>query len=288
MATPRWCGLSKPTTPADCGVLLFMHIPKTGGTTVSDFLLKTGASHGWTWRAIHDVGGNPVDPRLGMVGVTHNATPIVHHAPSGVREHSSWDRVMTECRVLRKPRFVVEQHIWAGHGSSFAGNLYSRVLNPLNTTLSQKACSLKLATVLREPVARTRSHASELHLNHSAYAAFATTAGSNTQTYFLLHNAYQDNGVAPRISPAHAARAHELLTSSFDLVGRLEELDAFLDAVAALLGWAKPPPRHETLNQRPPSFSLSEAEVQLTHAANALDSQLYNSFLSTGGRCRSR
>ena len=163
-----------------CGVLWFLHIPKTGGDTVKGSLQawsrqrRCGAKQGrphyeqsvcradadssrWTYVDIYqgsnnkkgkekaEKEGRKFDP-LGSCEPGLDSTNMEDWAAA-----PSWQRVLREL-AKPTPRVALQSH----HCSPSLAALLPQ-LEQLNATLQAKGCGLHLVTVLREPVSHTES-----------------------------------------------------------------------------------------------------------------------------------
>jgi len=251
-------------TSAACGVWLWVHVPKTGGSTVECTLLQEAAqSAGWPWVAI-----NPV-----LRALPSNAS--IKHAHLGF--HKLWGEVLRDLNATARPRLVVKMHSPSRHDPDVQ-DWVTDVEAPLERLLHARGCFLRRATVLREAAARAKSHVFFKRVPHSSYST-AIKSDANGHINFLeaVFPVGGANGGRRNVSAEDVARARKIL-SRFDLIGRAEELRQFMSAFAAQLGVAKVPDGRCAVTPSVDKYPLTPKEEALTVRENALDAQLYRSF----------
>lgn len=123
----------KDSAQLECGVLWFLHVCKTGGTTVKDFLKHdVGRSDGSGWRFVNLM-SSPCDPTLAA------------HNMSDWMKSERWRVADGELR-REQPRLIIHQHSCSpGMGAHLLPQLQA-----LNATLRRRSggrCRLALATV---------------------------------------------------------------------------------------------------------------------------------------------
>ena len=132
--------LQEPKGPAaqlECGVLWFLHVCKTGGTTVKDFLkYDVHRSERNDWRLVNLM-SSPCDPKL---------------AAEDMGDWTQSARWLVADEELRRerPKLMVHQHSCSpGMGAHLLPQLQA-----LNATLQRRSggrCRVALTTVLRRP-----------------------------------------------------------------------------------------------------------------------------------------
>ena len=147
-ACSRWTGLPESDAdaepPMECGVLWYLHVPKTGGTTMSHYFESQHELHGWQYANMWKL---PV-PRNER-GELHD--PVVW---TGWNTSAQW-QVALDALAADKPKLIVHSH----HNMPGLSEPYmvEQVLRPMARSLKQKGCDLRFATMLREPVAEVTS-----------------------------------------------------------------------------------------------------------------------------------
>ena len=261
MACSDWCGMpALPMKALHCGVIVYLHIPKTGGSSVTQFLLQhaTGG-RGW-WQA-------------------------------SVTQDSTWGSIVSKVYERQRPKQVIIHHV--DSPLAFARrDLVSAVIKPLDCWLRSQGCRLVLTTTLREASARAASAAFYNRVPHAQYSKWIDDHASNGMIGFLLHNrvrvVHNHSTVAMGALDLQHAR---YLLSDFDAIGRTEELGAFMTYLHTLI--VGPPQEltnrssttHHT-NDTPNSqkFELTNEERKWTQSRTMLDAELYSS-LCGGDRC---
>ena len=271
-----------------CGVLWFLHIPKTGGDTVKGSLKswsrsykrhkKFSASSRWTYVDLYQ---KTCEPGL-------NSTNMEDWAAA-----PSWQRVLTEL-AQPKPRIALQSH----HCSPSVAALLPQ-LEQLNVTLQAKGCGLHLVTVLREPVSHTvsRMHYKNYNLNmsghkettHAEFQARLASRFNHQVTSFIniadtyLLCAFGDSlcsrGLLKDKTVPLESKTADVL-AKFDLIGTTHSLAAFLARLATLVGHTITPSEgqlHEH-GHIPHSFEFTEADKREMATLNAAAISTYTRF----------
>jgi hypothetical protein len=258
MAGCRYCGLPAVAPPLRCGVLAYLHIPKTGGSSVTQFLQRhTVGGRGWSLRTI-------------------NAQYTWSHVLEQIQQQQS------------RPKMVVVHHVDAGTAISDP-RLLADVLEPLDCHLRKRGCRLVRATVLRDAVARATSAAFFNGVPHDLYAKWIAEHAADGTIAFLLANRMKVGG-DHRVTSGHLQIALRAL-ARFEAVGRTEELGAFLAHISRLLGWPSAlsdPDNVPSANPTPSTrrYELSHEEYEWTSNHTMLDAQLVASLCIAGGSGR--
>jgi len=228
-----------------CGVLWFVHVPKTGGSTVSDWLRQHSRANGWgpirtlakgpyrMYDSGHLEAGLPATRVIGSPLRSANAT---------ARQQSLvWRSIWRDAARPdgRPPRFVVKTHTGSlGTGSYL---LNSGLFTRLAMLLARRGCRLTVATVVRDPAERTTSWAVASRVRREAFRPLVARIG-NAQSQYLW---YGDD--FPRWLRTQPTNLHDkvfsLLRNRIAMCGVTDRLNAFLAEVASLLGWRASAPR---------------------------------------------
>ena len=109
----EWCGIPDKIVPIHCGVLWYLHIGKTGGTSVQLHLNKLSLSRNWTH--------------------------VNLYVPHGRWDQSTeWKRILAELHSP-KPKLTVTQH----HGTPGIGAYFlEEVLRPAACRLKGQGCQV--------------------------------------------------------------------------------------------------------------------------------------------------
>ena len=281
-----WSGLeahAADAAPATCGLLWYMHIGKTGGDTVKKHLMLQARPSNWTF---YDLYMAQWPPSL--------------HVPYRWLWSRSSLALLAELNKT-EPRAIVHQH----DGISGVGEyMLDRWLKPLACRFRRegRGCRVMLTTTLREPIRRTISHAAWVGVdvgNHKAFESFAKE-NSNLQTKFPLFAAdwrvKELRGGNEKYEASLLPAALSAL-SLFDLIGRTEELEAFCDAIDAMMGWPRRTGAlgvaHDsslihfrngtTLVKNDSAHNPSQTVHHLARVNTRIDAQLYGSFCHAAG-----
>lgn len=281
-ACSEWTGLEGGSAdPVACGLLWYTHVGKTGGDSVKTHLKARAKEQHWKFFDLY-----------------MPTRPIELHLPHRWESTKVYADLLHELNSTH-PRAVVHQH------SGFSGvgeYMLDRVFRPLACRFQHQTgngCRVVLTTTLREPTARVLSHAAWAdpkgleRLKEGYFVTFARNL-SNFQTKYQLFGSdwrmreMKGGNVtfdSMLLEPALAC------LKMFDLVGRTEELDAFLHAIDAVMGWPrtngttshKHTGSNVSLVQRP-THDVWEAARQY----NTVDTKLYASFCRRGSSSSGR
>ena len=235
-------------SPDRCGVIWFMHIPKTGGGTIKAMIQNHSDTLNWKffdlWRA--NAGGRCKDEVL--------STPNLSHW----KEHSKVKSVQNFFTELSqpRPRVVVHQHGCGPGilGSPPQGGLLTDLIR-LNASLAQRGCEVFLTTVLRQPIALAKSRMAWFHVKASWPDSFVLERSARFyQTKFLVGKKgypFMDKWLPSGLNERQWLYLHRNVTSTasckedmqidalrshFHLVGRTENLTAFAWELLMLMG----------------------------------------------------
>ena len=266
---------------SSCGVVWFVHVSRCGGTAFRERLASMGSMNGWY---TYDLG----------------QAPDVRQGQSHWNQSWGWRKLLSALRAPL-PRLILHQHDGMLPAASDDAVMLRKFVR---CSLALRSCRLTLVVVLREPTARALSHslyALSHKWLHSAWrqsnarhllatqpfreSNSSSDRATNTSTivnFAALHTNYMtkyltlgDYRMWSSTSPAHdvnesysaslAPRAMALLSEA-NLVGRTEELDATVDALATLMRWRRPVVAHERtrgMPSAPPAVLAHSAASQL-------------------------
>ena len=264
MSSCSWCGVPLSPPPLRCGVLVYLHVPKCGGSTVTRFLQQhaSGGTHGW-WQ-------------------------------SSVTPETPWDSILHRLHHLRRPRQIVIHHVDAP--TSLANRtFFASVIEPLKCHLRSLGCRLVLTSVLRNASTRATSAAFYNRVPRQLYSPWIAEHARDSMVSYVLHNRVRlrrHNRTIP-MKTSDLLQAQSFL-ERFDAIGRTEELGRFLSYLTTLLHGRKEESadrehRSTTINRTPEQnkYQLTAIEKEWTRRHTRLDEQLFNSFCAwEGSTCR--
>ncbi len=223
--------------------LIFMHVPKTAGTTLTTFLDQ-------------QFDREQICPHE-VIHQAHLYTREQFQGYKLIRGHLNYDHIeglLSPGRlitVLREPiaRTISQYRFFRREGEGL------RKQYPGATATVDAAMSQSLEQFLRNPTPEVRHHIDNMQTRQSAGYGFAFNPAAGDE--------------------AILSRAMENLRR-FDLVGLTEALPQTLELLCWLYAWYAPP-QVEQLNQAPPQedFKVTGAEYELLHELNRLDLRLY-------------
>jgi len=233
-ACDEWCGLPQgESTHMKCGLFWFLHVPKTGGTTLASWLKERAEMHGWSyanmWRlSLNETEKGPMDSEVHW-RTWNQSIQWQHH-------------VLQELKRPRPHIIVHDHHQMPGLGNRF---LREEVLKPMARELAEKGCEMRFATSLRDPVSHSMSRIRNEFATEGIHERFMnfSKANSNSMAKYVVYN-FQTQWPAnlktfslqPQADEDLLADASEIL-STFDLVGRTEDFEAFFTHIRSTLGW---------------------------------------------------
>ena len=274
-----WSGLPQldDVERMSCGVLWFEHIAKSGGTSITtemqDHARNPAKNHrGWTFANIIAPAGydNPslpgYDPHW-----RYNRT-------------DAWREFEAELQQER-PRAILSWHYGA---AGLEEMILSGRLERIACAVRKKGCDFRMATVLREPMARLVSKLAFNGIPYEKLPSFIWQE-SNPQAKYLQ---FQDEGQWPRADDGGEwsqyykdmllSRARNIL-DRFDYIGQTENLMAFRNVIQQALGWGL---TSDELWKNPSelAYRLNVADYDLMRPSLDVDQQLYRSFCRDGHR----
>ena len=183
----------------------------------------------------------------------------------------AWQRAVKELSKP-KPRLLVHQH----HCSPGLGTCLLPQLNELKREISQRNCSLVLATVLREPVSR---FVSQIHFNRVPYSQVRGYAEqlSDVQVKYIMFG-HQSNWPPPfdaRLATPELAGKAAAALSDFELIGTTENLTSFATSMQNVIGTTVRccPHVHSNISHL---FQLTEEDLLWIRWHNMADEWLWN------------
>jgi len=266
-----WCGMPDRPKPMKCGVFWFLHVPKTGGTTLMSYFKQQSALHGWKYADMWQMQVKPEDvPKAGPI----------HWGKWNMTE--KWWGVMSEVEKPEPKVLVHTHHNMPGLGNSFFA---TEILAPMAHKLAKKGCELRFATVLRDAVEHVKSAAFFGRVRNRRQMDRYGPRNSNPMTKYVVYN-YQSQwprGFKSFPSPEGVdekliASAKSIL-SNFSLVGRTEDLGNFVRKMNIMLGWPEEQTA-ERANTTPLEnhYKLGTDEIAKLQEYNKLDNKLYKQF----------
>ena len=296
---------SASVTPLTCGALVYLHIGKTGGSSVESHLEEVSPAANFSY---YKVWWEDESPK-------YNYTQDKH-----------WVDFTNEMSTLAKPKATVSIH----HGvPGLAAYMWSSELLPMQQMLEAKGCELRLTTVVRDGSKRSVSnlnyaiefwpeawtsdsiHSKMPECDSNAWSSIKDMAptddcicqfaqqNSNPQVTYIQYGRLNSDSIwnaavggvidgknplgylasgEPTINANWAARASQFLEKSAYLVGCTETLDSFAAAIDTMLGV----PVRKMPEENPSSFSLNLTTVmtECLEISNIADNKLYSHFCS--------
>jgi len=291
-----------------------MQIDNTGGSAVTHWLKQQAAKRNVSYTELFSLDfhqnwtdWNASEPKL--PDGSRCATDTEYCCVACVAD--AWKRLLLLLQQPRPPLAVVVQH----HTSAgFAEWMQHSVIGPLRALLQPKGCRVVVTTAMRYPPSHLLSiRASELEIWHRFGSGIQARLGPapkqiDEAAAQVLRLDGAKNGIAAwrqamaLVCAAHCFRQPSWYTQSptqlgataaaalraFDIVGRTEELDAFIGAQAKVLGWAlgSLPTRQNPTDsqylaamQRAAGYRMDGDGIYETQALNDLD--LYRTFCAS-------
>ena len=288
----EWTGTAaaKAEPPLTCGVLWYLHIPKTGGTTLMRHFHANKGRNGWRYA---NMWKNPIpDEERGAPGSSHQwATWNVS---------KEWTHVVLDELSKPKPKLIVHTH----HNMPGLGDAYMQdaILRPMARSLRSKGCEIRFATVLREPVAEIVSLMLFRHVPQNIFLDCVEKNAEATSKYIMYNFRTQwpemyRTGLPTQQEGEQLLQAGQDILHNFSLVGRTEQLDAFVADVNVMLGWpasltAAPVRTGRQGDQQSDGgekedssswvpYEPNATQLARVREANIFDSLLYHSFCAS-------
>ena len=210
---------------------------------------------------------------------TRNSADVWQHVT--VSAETPWSAVLERAREQKYPRLVVVQHVESP--KSLVASAAD--LRELQCALKAKGCTLVRATTLRDAAARAASAAFYNRAPRAKFGRWVQEHATNGMTTFLVHNRMRRRRHNRTVALADADFERALAAlAEFDVVGRTEQLDEFLRAVAVRMRWT-PPAATAAANPTPRAqrHDLSAEERAWVHNRTALDAELVSSLCEERG-----
>ena len=275
-----WTGLPERPKPMQCGVLWFLHIAKTGGRDIitqlkgqalgplareqGGFVSARKLPANWTFVELwydRQMGASPMKQRR-------------------YKDTAAWKTMERALAEEAQPKVFVHDH------NNMAGfdddNMFDEVLRPMACKLEARGCKLTLATMLREPNSRAKSHVFfEGGVTHDNFQQRMGSI-SNYQTHYLLHN--HNFHKIQKLDETDQTRASQIL-QHFELVGRTEDHDKFKDFMHTVMGVPSAPNENSDNNKTPDGqkLQLTQDEELVAREQNLLDTKLFNGLCAPDG-----
>ena len=283
-----WSGVpSKPwrdLEPMPCGLLYFVHIPKTGGSTVFN---RLKGIPGWGFNRLYWGDDRKEEDKW------------VSQKNRWVKS-PGWKWLLEQLEV-DKPSLIVEAH----HGAPGLRHMEQHALKRIACKLKAKGCQLRVVTMLREPTARLMSGL----IFNTAWESGAVPEeeaalrfigeNSELQARYLLegHPRQWSNDSWRKLPQLYTVddnlvESVQRTLSYAYLVGRSAELNAFVYAIYRLLGI-----RHRKANRLrrdtpddsnvTPDYNISALSAPIlaaAHTATQSDRQIFESWFTGAER----
>ena len=227
--------------PLDCGLLYYLHVPKTGGMTVQH-QLRALKPQGWQFLSLQ------------WPQKEKNTTERQRWLddPEHWKSSRGWRKLHHAIATEERPKLLMVAH----HGAPGLAHMVEHELPKLACRLKARGCGVAVTTMLREPVARAVSAAlfkraesgdglsERFWTDHRTEVEQDLVSRAELQTRYLLAG-HPDQWPAAWHALSSGgggglARQAQRALSFVRIVGHTARLDAFLEATYALLGVAPP------------------------------------------------
>ena len=268
--------LAATSEPGFCGALWFLHIPKTGGDSVRLFLeaaaLKAhrdASASAYKFVDLYDWKdcNKPEGPM---------AQTFRHPSMSEWSASPRWAEAEAELTQKMRPRLVVHQH----HCSVGLGSALIPQLQELDTWLRQAGhgCRVRIATVLRKPVAHLESSIYYNEVGRGDVANFIRQHSNSQAKYLLYGDKWSDYMRSKGLGGDGTLEANATSAlNAVEILGTTEELPAFTARLAKLLEVPVPTLEHLHGNTTH-EFELTDEDRSLMYQSSNIDRLLYERF----------
>ena len=225
--------------PLDCGLLYYLHVPKTGGMTVQHHL-RALEPQGWQFLSLQ------------WPQKEKNTTERQRWLddPEHWKSSRGWRKLQYAIATEERPKLLMVAH----HGAPGLAYMVEHELPKLACRLKARGCGVAVTTMLREPVERAVSAAlfnragsgdglsERFWTDHRTEVERDLVSRAELQTRYLLAG-HPDQWPAAWHALSSGgggglARQAQRALSFVRIVGHTARLDAFLEATYALLGVA--------------------------------------------------
>jgi len=222
--SPANQALCKCAVDMPCGLLYFVHIPKTGGSTIYNRLNHLG------WESNRLYWGDGEN--------NHTAEWVADkHA---WKSSQAWKWVQQKLDSEQRPKMILEAH----HGAPGLHYMVAHELKDIACRLKSRGCQVRVITMLREPVERVISSLIFNHLGmpEDQKAINMLRYFAEEQSRYLVSGHFKQwpdawYKIPPPgfVDKVLAKKVQEAL-SYVHIVGNTKRLDVFADKVASMLG----------------------------------------------------
>ena len=273
----HWTGLPAAVEPMQCGVIWYLHIAKTGGrdlvTEIKGQSQSVLEQEPGGFQSVRQLPNNWT-----LAELWYDKTMGKEHglATGAFGKTTAWKTIQRHVAGSAPPRVIVHDH------NNMVGlddqNFMDATLRPMACALEKRGCKLTLATMLREPATRAKSHLFfEGNVDHDNYGERMKSI-SNYQTHYVLHN--HNFHRITELTADDRDRAVDIL-QHFDVVGRTEEQGRFKEIMYGMLGWSSndgSKAADKNVTPEGQKLELTDSEETLARSTNELDSHVYQRF----------
>ena len=279
----KWTGVPETDKDAEppmkCGVLWYLHIPKTGGTTIMHHFHDLHERYNWQYANMWKL----------QVPPNEKGPPGSPYHWTAWNTTKKWTNVVLPELSQAQPRLIVHaHHNMPGLGDPY---MFNQVLMPMKRSLEAKGCELRLATALREPVSEV---VSLMLFRQIPFEEFIPRMEENSDAMskYILWNYHTQwpleyqRGTTPNANGVKLLQRSRELLSKFSLVGQTENLNQFIHFINLALGWpTSDVPRPWVTGSMKHTraftpYTPSAAMLERVKGANVVDSLLYHTFCS--------
>ena len=266
--------LAAASEPEFCGALWFLHIPKTGGDSVRDFL-ETAALRAHrdasAYKFVDLYDWKDCEKPEGPTSQTFRKPSMSEWSAS-----PRWAEAEAELTQKARPRLVVHQH----HCSVGLGTALMPQLQQLDAWLRQAGhgCRVRIATVVRKPVAHLESSIYYNKIGRGDVSNFIRQHSNSQAKYLLYGDKWSEYMRSKGLNGDGTLEANATSAlNGVEILGTTEELPAFTARLAKLLEVPVPTLEHLHGNTTH-EFELTDEDRSLMFQYSNIDRQLYERF----------